>query len=362
VQEPTPDAPIVYREIACAVPPGTPREAVEALLRERLAAARVDFAARPPGQLVQIAIFDHVFEQRPLRAPLGTLAWKDWRGEPVLGYPAFGNAAPPSTASLPPGPASENGAAASAAPGAGVASQPADNQAEASQAASPTSAESAAQAGRAVRSESESADGEQPVLLKRPTSRPDSDRASRPRITVARRRAGEDLISELFESMHELHFARDLVSGADFVLSVLEEVIPCEVTLIQVFDINTRNFVVVRGRGGGIERALLHRTPDNDPLTYEIMRRERARSYRAQGDARFAAGRWSFATSPLREVLCGAVGQGGRYLGMIELANPLGGAPFHETEINALDYICEQFAEFVASHPVVLDRDVILGR
>jgi GAF domain-containing protein len=64
----------------------------------------------------------------------------------------------------------------------------------------------------------------------------------------------------------------------------------------------------------------------------------------------------------LREVLCGAVRQGGRYLGMIELANPLGGAPFHETEINALDYICEQFADFVASRPVVLDPDVILGR
>ena len=47
---------------------------------------------------------------------------------------------------------------------------------------------------------------------------------------------------------------------------------------------------------------------------------------------------------------------------MIELGNPLGGKPFHETEINALDYICGQFAEFVASRPVVLDADVILGR
>jgi GAF domain-containing protein len=203
---------------------------------------------------------------------------------------------------------------------------------------------------------------EQPVLLRRPASRPDSDPGSRPRIAIARRRAGEDLISELFESMHELHFARDIAVGAEFVLGVIDQVIPCEATLIQVFDINTRNFVVVRGRGGSARKALLHRTPDNDPLTSEIMRRERTRAYRTEGDARFSSGRWGVVGLPLREVLCGAVRQGGRYLGMIELANPQGGAPFHETEINALDYICEQFADFVASRPVVLDPDVILGR
>jgi hypothetical protein len=205
-------------------------------------------------------------------------------------------------------------------------------------------------------------EAEQPVLLRRPPSRPDSDRGSRPRIGIARRRAGEDLISELFEFMHELHFARDIAHGADFVLGVIEQVIPCEATLLQVFDINTRNFVVVRGRGGGAQRALLHRTPDNDPLISEIMRRERARAYRTEGDPRFATGRWGIVGLTLHQVLCGAVRQGGRYLGMIELANPLGGAPFHETEINALDYICEQFADFVASRPVVLDPDVILGR
>jgi hypothetical protein len=202
---------------------------------------------------------------------------------------------------------------------------------------------------------------EQPVLLQRRASRPDSEGPSQ-KIALGRRRAGEDLISELFESMHELHFARDIAVGADFVLGVLQQVLPCEAIVIQVFDINTRNFVAVRGRGGGAERAVLHRTPDSDPLTAEIMRRDRSRAYRPEADARFKSGRWGTIGLSLHEVLCGPVRQGGRYLGMIELANPQGGAPFHETEINALDYICEQFADFVASRPVVLDPDVILGR
>jgi hypothetical protein len=28
--------------------------------------------------------------------------------------------------------------------------------------------------------------------------------------------------------------------------------------------------------------------------------------------------------------------------------------------VNALEYVCEQFAEFVASRPLVLDEDIVL--
>lgn len=178
---------------------------------------------------------------------------------------------------------------------------------------------------------------------------------------MPRRRAGEDLISELFEVMHDLHFARNIGIGAEFVAEVLAEVIPSDVLLIQIFDINTRNFVVVRARGTGAEKALLYSTPDNDPRIVEIMRRERARALRPNG-AGFKTGRWGFIGDEISEVLAGPVRQGGRYLGLIEIANPLGGDPFHETEINALDYICAQFADFVASRPIVLEPDVILGR
>ena len=45
-----------------------------------------------------------------------------------------------------------------------------------------------------------------------------------------------------------------------------------------------------------------------------------------------------------------------------EPEQPIGDAPVHETEINALDYVCEQFAEFLANRPIVLDADMILGK
>jgi GAF domain-containing protein len=450
LQPPTADAPITYREAAYEVASGSSREQVEGLLRERLQATQEELSQNPPGQLVQLAVFDHAFEQRPLRPPLGTLAWKDWRGEPVLGFPAFGESMPPVSASLPPrhaisgdleSPSAEGspGAApssealfaatpapaltyeearagmpaASALPEAAPATTPAapgvvapvvdtptafassDTPVQppagpqgaqgdvivdvAELAASPHDAEppppaaepllaqapalAALSAATAVpqpekASELSTVAAAPPV---RPPSVPDVERASRPRIAIARRRAGEDLIGELFELMHELHFARDIGMGSDFLQGVLAEVLPSEVSFIQVFDINTRCFVVVRARGAGAERALMHRTPDKDPLTREIMRADGARARSAQDDPRYLQGRWSHVTVPVTQVLSGPVRQGGRYLGSIELANPLGGTPFHQTEINAFDYICKQFADFVASRPVVLDEDVVLG-
>jgi hypothetical protein len=195
-------------------------------------------------------------------------------------------------------------------------------------------------------------------------SSPDSERQSRPRLAVAgRRRAGEDLISELFELMHELHFMRDVAAGAEFVLSVLDEVLPCEGVLIHVFDINTNHFVVVRAKGPNAKTALLQRMPDQDPLALSVMRSPQAVSINdAASDPRFGGPRWATVGVAPKMALCGPVRQGGRYLGLIELVNPAGGAPFHSSELNALDYVCEQFAEFLSKKPIILAADVILAR
>jgi GAF domain len=195
-------------------------------------------------------------------------------------------------------------------------------------------------------------------------SAPDSERQSRPRLAVAgRRRAGEDLIGELFEVMHDLHFMRDVAAGSEFVLSVLNEVLPCEGVLIHVFDINTNHFVVVRAKGPNAKGVLLQRMPDQDPLAQSVMRSAQAVSVKnAAHDARFNGPRWQAVGVAPRVALCGAVRQGGRYLGLIELVNPAGDTPFHLSELNAMDYICEQFAEFLSNRPIILAADVVLAR
>jgi GAF domain-containing protein len=176
---------------------------------------------------------------------------------------------------------------------------------------------------------------------------------------VARRRGpSEDLIGELFERMHELSFMLDLMSGANFVVEVLAELLPCEGIVVHAFDLARHEFVVVRARGPNVRDALLHRTPDTDPLIPRIMSK---RSVVSNGASPVRSGAFASLGVEPRSVLCGAARQGGRYLGLIEIANPLGETPFHDGEVNAFEYVCEQFAEFVAQRPVVLDPDVVLG-
>jgi len=204
----------------------------------------------------------------------------------------------------------------------------------------------------------------EPILLQKPAPSSQKPSTIPPSSGASRRRApGEDLIGDLFERMHELAFMADLVSGAEFVLHVLRELIPCDGILVHVFDLGKREFVVVRAHGPNARGALLHRTADNEPLVRGVMSR---RGALILDGAPTSTPPVSSSLSKLgiqpTAVLCGAARLGGRYLGLIELANPAGGQPFHEGEANALDYVCEQFAEFVASRPVVLDADVVVGQ
>lgn len=163
--------------------------------------------------------------------------------------------------------------------------------------------------------------------------------------------------------MHDLHFMQGVADGAEFALAALDSVIPCDGVLVHVFDIDSRNFVVTRAKGPGAIRALLHKTPDHDPFVATVMRRPRSVVLQdVADDPRILGARWDALGIQPRRALCGPVRLGGRYLGLLEVVNPLGDAPFHSSEQNAVDYICEQLAQFLANRPIVLEADVILRR
>src|SRR5690606_37892281 len=144
----------------------------------------------------------------------------------------------------------------------------------------------------------------------------------------------DDLIGALFENMHDLHFMGDVIAGAEFVLSVVREILPSAFALVHVFDIDSKNFVVVRQHGAD-EKVLLFQTPDKDNHVRRIMRSARSTNMKgALNDEELMRGRWKAARVTPDCLLCGPVQQGGRYLGLIELGNPPGTKPFAETEAN----------------------------
>jgi GAF domain-containing protein len=159
--------------------------------------------------------------------------------------------------------------------------------------------------------------------------------------------------------MHNLHFLRDSLEGADFILALVMEKLPSAVGLIHFYDINAREFVVVRAVGPGGAKALQVRTSEKEPLIAEAMRSRRAVVIEdASNDPRAQNGRWALIGS-CRSLVCAPVEQGGRFLGLLELSNPRDGGPFQETDGHALTYMGEQFAEFLATRGLVLDPERI---
>ena len=82
------------------------------------------------------------------------------------------------------------------------------------------------------------------------------------------------------------------------------------------------------------------------------MRKRRAMLLTKEESAEHAAG-----IGGATHVLLAPVMQAGRFLGAIELADPSDDVPYTELDANAITYMAEQYAEFVAARGVLLDRE-----
>jgi GAF domain len=173
---------------------------------------------------------------------------------------------------------------------------------------------------------------------------------------------GEDLIADLFESMHDLHFARDAVDGGDFCLSLAMAKLPSLAGIVQLYDIDRREFVVTNTRGEGTGKLLLQRFPESDSLLAAAMRKRRAVVVADAIQSEAMTNERYVSIGGARSLIVAPVMLAGRFLGAIELLNPIDGDPFTESDGNAVTYIAEQFAEFVASRGIVTDPERISAR
>jgi GAF domain-containing protein len=117
--------------------------------------------------------------------------------------------------------------------------------------------------------------------------------------------------------------------------------------------------VVTSTHGEGAQRLLLKRHPEGDPVLIAAMRKRRALVFDNAATSDAAALERYQMVGGVKSLVVAPVMQAGRFLGAIELADPLDGDPYTEADGNALSYIGEQFAEFVAARGVVTDPERI---
>ncbi|HEY8090740.1 MAG TPA: GAF domain-containing protein [Polyangiaceae bacterium] len=427
-QDATEAMPLTYREYVYVVPPGTTEGAAETLLQTQLEMVRSSLERVAPGKLVNLGVFDVAFRGKPPVKPLATLAWKDWRGPPVVTFPRRASSSrPPAPAVFTQAPAPVHAAVVAPAPAAPVV-QPTpviDVVPVAAQVAAPVAAPVAPQAPTPPMATApipvlaapppvvfapapapappvpEPAAAPPPpvaaapapvfaapqpapapvapvaapapapipapalpmgaVIFQAPAPVPVATApapAAQPRTRVR----GEDLIADLFEAMHDLHFVRDAIEGGEFCLALAMEKLPSQAGIVHLYDIDRREFLVTSTRGAATGKLLMRRHPEGDALLSAAMRRRRAlvipdaAQSEAAGLDRYAA------LGGARSLMIAPVMQSGRFLGAIELMNPLDGQPFTDSEGNALSYIAEQFAEFISTHGIVTDPERISSR
>lgn len=461
-QEPSDAMPFTYREYAFTVPEGTTPEQGAELLRAQLQLVEAQVGAARTRKIVNLAVFDVAFTGKPPRPPLATLAWKDWKGEPVVSFPSSG-AAPPSAgppsrvpSSMPPpsafaqqpvevprAPAAPQGltpggdvppalaqiaalvgaaapAAASAPPPAlapsvapaavapaaaaavvpsptGTAPLPAPAAADDSSnaltqprtlellpepserdvarvAAAPAFPEPPAPAAApAFPAPAPAATAAAPAPAPAPAPPPDPAPAATDAVPAAGasgrfrtpsgkfergRATADELIGALFEATHDLHFLKDAVEGAWFCLDLLHATLPTRSALVHFYDMDRRGTVVAAAVGAHAGELVGHTEPALDDTLRDFAKRKTA------GIARNVPQDASLRHARLGGVASAAVAPffvGGRLLGFLELVDPADGVAFRDDEAHAVGYVAEQYAEFLSSRGIVLDRSRILA-
>lgn len=407
-QLPRADVPLFYLEETVLVPAGVPELELEAMLRAHLVSLGPELGKHARGRYVQIAAFDSAESEQKKTRPLVVLSWKDWKGleptfhhrdrdgareltsavsafpppsalpllEPVAqnpsvapAAPAASNAPPPTAPSIPPAASVPPPAVPSIAPAASVpppAPFPNDgaifSPSHGASAAPPppnngVHAQAHAAASAAVAT-APSSSRSAPLRAGSSGGFPNPD-STRRRMLGDKRVPGEELIAQLFEEMHALHFMTDALEGGHFCLAVALEKLPSRAAYVHLYDIDKREFVIVCASGQGTEAGLLLRTGESDALLAAAMRKRRAVVINDEAeDVGMGAPRFATFGGAKRAIIT-PVMLAGRFLGVIELVNPVDGAPYTELEGNALTYMAEQYAEFVAGHGVVLEPDKV---
>ena len=164
-----------------------------------------------------------------------------------------------------------------------------------------------------------------------------------------------DVFDVLFDAMHELPYFETAVEGGSYCLATALSALPARAGLVHLYDIDAREFVVVYTHGDGYERTLLSRASESDAVLAPAMFRHRAMAVRTLGTTRVERHRTN------ASVLVAPVLDGGRFLGAIELVDPLPGHPFDERAMNALTYVADRYAQFLAERGVAIGNLVALA-
>ncbi len=401
--QPSEFTPLAYREVAITVDPSLAKDDLAALLRTCLDATQQDLLGVEPGQLVKIAAFSQADPDPLGTRPLATLEWKDWVGRvevhmgrvapagesesigpqvkkvsddttkarvdqprrraasfkvtqpfPAIAPPAAGTSAlspkvdPPSRSKETPppevGPLPKAAVAQTSAGGSGASGGREQKEKTPKSAATTASAEHQQE----VAGASSDVTGTQAEEIRSVSSNASSAVPS----NISNADEPDDILSDVFDSCHELSYQPTPLAGFQFAVGVLSHYIACERVTAAIYDIDADELRVVASsdRSAGnlhdtvpASRGLVQRALSSIDQTLRVDACQTEEAYAAETD--------SLGVHNPRNLLLARVAKGRHVLGLLHLANANKGGNaedgFTGTDEEVVKYVAEQLGRFI---------------
>jgi hypothetical protein len=138
--------------------------------------------------------------------------------------------------------------------------------------------------------------------------------------------------------------------------------VPCRLGYVHFFDVERRQYLLVKIHGVASDGLVLQAAPAQDVVLSRAARERKGVLLDESALSSVALpARYDVGPSGqrVRSVVAAAVSLGARPLAVFECVDPLDGKPFVPGDLEALSYVAEQFGAFVSSHGLVFDKRAI---
>ncbi|MCK5690077.1 GAF domain-containing protein, partial [Myxococcota bacterium] len=158
----------------------------------------------------------------------------------------------------------------------------------------------------------------------------------------------DDIIDDLFEASQELYDYGDLREAAGFILDLAMKTIPSDSGAVFISDINNQDLYFAAARGPKSDEIMGFRVPMGVGIAgFSAQEGVSLAVSDVHKDPRFYARISQALGYETKSLLCSPAQKEGRVFGAIELINKSKGSAFSANEVNILNYLAHEFADYL---------------
>ena len=167
---------------------------------------------------------------------------------------------------------------------------------------------------------------------------------------AAEARSVEDILGDLFEETQKLYDMQDLQGASNFVLDLAMKSISADAWAVFISDLSANDLYFSAARGPKAEEVLSFRVPMGQGIVGFCAQEGVSLAVSdVNKDPHFYAAISKSLGYDTQSILCSPAQMDGRVFGALELINKNGGTSFSNDEVNVLNFLAHEFADYLAN-------------